>query len=66
MGAQPKTHEPCELCADTGDLLDGNGSCQVCCQHDEHDHGICLDCELDRTSDLAGEAEFHAEASADR
>ncbi len=25
--------EPCEA-----------GDCQTCCQHDERDHGICLDC----------------------
>jgi hypothetical protein len=27
--------------------------CQTCCPHDEYDHGICLDCELDRNDDLA-------------
>lgn len=32
--------------------------CQECCPHDEHDHGICLDCEKDLTDDLAGAAEY--------
>lgn len=27
------------------------------CPHDEHDHGICLDCEKDITNDLIGKAE---------
>lgn len=27
------------------------------CPHDEHDHGICLDCEKDLTDSLAGRAE---------
>ena len=31
--------------------------CTECCQHDEHDHGICLDCGLDRTEHFAGIAE---------
>lgn len=57
--------EHCEDCSDTGKTLGGD-PCQDCCPHDEYDHGICLDCELDRTSDLAGAAEFHAEARAGR
>ena len=27
------------------------------CQHDEHDHGVCLDCGADLTDKLAGQAE---------
>lgn len=34
-----------------------NEECQECCPHDEHDHGICLDCGRDRNGDLAGKAE---------
>lgn len=41
--------------------------CEPCdCPHDEHDHGVCLDCEKDISSDLAAEAEWHAELRADR
>lgn len=38
----------CEVCNGTDD------ECQACCPHDEHDHGICLDCGADRYDDLAG------------
>lgn len=45
---QPPIDEPCsEDC-----------SCSNCCQHYEHDHGICLDCGEDRTEDLAADAEY--------
>lgn len=36
------------------------------CPHDEHDHGICLDCGLDITDDLIAKAEFNAECREDR
>lgn len=39
------------------ECLDEQGDCQKCCPHDEHDHGICLDCGLDRADDLSGIAE---------
>lgn len=55
----------CHDCSDTGQADNGD-SCEECCEHREHDHGTCLDCGKDRTSDLAGEAEFHAEARAGR
>lgn len=38
-------HEPCD-----------DVKCQECCQHDEHDQGICMDCELDITDILANSA----------
>ena len=28
--------------------------CQECCPHDEHDHGICLDCAKDLIDELSG------------
>lgn len=31
-------------------------TCQECCQHDELDHGICMDCELDMSDDIAARA----------
>lgn len=31
-------------------------TCQECCPHDEHDHGICLDCGLDQSEDMAAAA----------
>jgi hypothetical protein len=31
------------------------------CQHDEHDHGICLDCEADISDKLRGQAEAYWE-----
>lgn len=50
--------------------MDDNGTFYYCapcdCEHDETDHGICIDCGKDCTSDLAGEAEFAAEARAGR
>lgn len=35
----------------------GDSDCQECCPHDEHDHGICLDCEKDILDDLIRDAE---------
>lgn len=35
-----------------------NTECQDCCPHDEHDHGICLDCGLDRTDHFVAMAEY--------
>jgi Fe2+ or Zn2+ uptake regulation protein len=36
------------------------------CPHDEHDHGICLECGKDIMDDLVGAAEMAADAAADR
>lgn len=36
------------------------------CPHDEHDHGICLDCGKDITDDLVAAAEFAADCREDR
>ena len=55
----------CRACGDTAEDEKGN-PCQECCSHDEHDHGICLDCGLDRSDDLAAQAEFQAECARDR
>lgn len=38
-------------------------SCQECCPHDEHDHGICLDCGLDNYEHLAAAAYDRAKDS---
>jgi hypothetical protein len=39
---------------------------QAECPHDEHDHGICLDCGLDIMDDLIGRAEMMRDANEDR
>ena len=39
---------------------------QQVCEHDEHDHGICLACGADITDTLAGQAEDAADAREDR
>jgi hypothetical protein len=36
-------------------------ACSTCCPHDEHDHGTCLTCGLNRTEHYAGIAESHFE-----
>jgi hypothetical protein len=36
------------------------------CPHDEHDHGICLDCGKDIMDDLVGAAEMARDALDDR
>jgi hypothetical protein len=36
------------------------------CDHEEHDHGICLACRADITDTLAGQAEDAADAREDR
>jgi Fe2+ or Zn2+ uptake regulation protein len=36
------------------------------CTHDEHDHGICLDCGEDITQELVSKAEAAADAAQDR
>lgn len=36
------------------------------CPHDEHDHGICLDCGKDIFDDLVGAAEMARDAAEDR
>jgi hypothetical protein len=33
----------CSIYNNTGQPCDAQ-DCQECCQHDERDHGICLDC----------------------
>lgn len=35
------------------------------CPHDEHDHGICLECGKDIFDDLVGEADFRRDAARD-
>ena len=58
----------CDNCQDTGEMTytgtDTAGrsyrvteACPECCEHDEHDHGICLNCGADRTDWLVGQAE---------
>ena len=39
---------------------------QQVCGHDEHDHGICIECGADITDTLAGQAEDAADAREDR
>jgi len=39
---------------------------QAECDHEEHDHGICLACGADITDTLAGQAEDAADAAQDR
>lgn len=36
----------------------GDYTCQECCPHGEHDHGICLDCGKDRLDELVCAAEY--------
>jgi Fe2+ or Zn2+ uptake regulation protein len=36
------------------------------CPHDEHDHGICLDCGKDIMDDIVGAAEMARDAAEDR
>lgn len=31
--------------------------CEECCEHEEHDHGYCMDCGADRMDALVGAAE---------
>lgn len=33
----------CNYCKDTGTLVGGSG-CEDCCEHNELDHFICMDC----------------------
>lgn len=58
----------CSECKDTTEVLESiqviNGvtrevwvNCQECCPHDDHDHGICLDCEKDLNYTLIDRAE---------
>lgn len=62
----------CETCQDDGEHLVYTylnsktlkaqlKPCTECCPHDEHDHGICLDCGLDRTDYFVGKAEDYYE-----
>ena len=39
---------------------------QQACGHDEHDHGICIECGADILDTLAGQAEDAADAAQDR
>lgn len=39
-------------------------TCQSCCPHDDIDHGICPQCELDMNGDLVDAA--HASLEGDR
>lgn len=31
-------------------------TCQECCEHNEHDHGICIDCGKDNYENMASAA----------
>lgn len=33
--------------------------CTECCPHDEHDHGICLDCGADRYNSFIEKVDFN-------
>ena len=46
----------CESCDGDGQTESG-ASCQECCEHLEHDHGICNDCEAEVFDRLAARAE---------
>lgn len=39
----------------------GDIDCELCCPHDEFDHGICLGCGADKYEDLSAKAEFALE-----
>lgn len=43
----------CLKCRDTGLTKDGE-NCGACCEHEEHDHYVCLNCgkELDPGQDI--------------
>jgi Fe2+ or Zn2+ uptake regulation protein len=43
----------CQVCQDEDD------TCQECCPHDEHDHGICLDCGKDNYENLVEAVDFN-------
>ena len=43
----------CEYCP----VHDTDTDHDLCCEHNEHDHGYCLDCGEDLTNRLAGMAE---------
>lgn len=45
------------ICCDSSD-------CQICCPHDERDHGICLYCGDE--SDMSGEADWAYEQLRDQ
>lgn len=51
------TEDHCEHCGNSCELADGS-TCPDCCPHDEHDHGICLDCGKDIMDDLVGRSEL--------
>lgn len=38
------------------ECFDHDEKCQECCPHNEHDHGICYDCGLDRNDELCNSA----------
>jgi hypothetical protein len=45
----------CDVCdAKTGNYM--QAYCSDCCEHGEFDHGICMDCGLDCTEEMAAAA----------
>lgn len=40
-----------------GECPDDGVFCEACCEHEEHDHGVCNECEADISGELAGKAE---------
>ena len=48
------TKRKCDDCGKPSDT----DLCQDCCPHDEHDHGICLECAKDIMDDLIDRAEM--------
>ncbi len=51
----------CLQCKDIGYLTPYKESCKACCEHYEHDHGICYDRGEDITDSLYGKAEAYYE-----
>jgi len=49
------TNQPCD-----------NESCQECCEHDEHDHFVCLDCGKQGEVSDYGDEDYYKDLQDDR
>ena len=60
------TMNECKVCYKPCWEAYSHKECEEECPHDEHDHGICLDCGKDIFNDLVAQAEFAADCREDR
>lgn len=63
--AEYDAHKAKHKCDDCGKPCE-SWLCQECCEHDEHEHGYCIECGANIMDDIVGRAEMARDAAEDR